>query len=60
MTFGERPTCAPVQPDGEGRATSRVPDLLDPAAGSYFLDAILDGCKDLRKRTAASPVSWRS
>ena len=57
MTFGERPTMrAAFNPTAKSaqEAASRIFSI--PAAGSYFLDAILDGCKDLRKRTAASPV----
>jgi hypothetical protein len=57
MTFGERPTMrAAFSPKATSAQEAASKIFAIPAAGSYFLDAILDGCKDFKKRSVENPV----
>lgn len=57
MTFGERPTRRvdfTPNPDAASDWVKRLFPITN--SGAYFLQAISDACRDLRKREAASPV----
>ena len=57
MTFGERPSRrADFSPNPEALldAAKRIFPVM--GSGAYFLQAITDACRDLRKREAPSPV----
>lgn len=57
MTFGERPTRqVDFTPNGETLEKSVARLFHRTGAGAYFMEAILDVCKDFRKREAARPV----
>ena len=56
-TFGERPTKrAPFTPDSAAVEKAAKQLFSINGAGAYFLQAIVEACQDLRKRSAPSPV----
>ncbi len=57
MTFGERPTLrADFAPKADAVQAAAGQLFAVPGSGSYLLQAVMDACKSLSKRTAASPV----
>lgn len=57
MTFGDRPTKrADFSPTTKLVEQAASTIFAVPGSGAYFLQAITDACKDLKKRGAASPV----
>jgi hypothetical protein len=57
MTFGERPTMrAEFSPKADAVQAAAGKLFAVPGTGSYLLQALMDTCKDLGKRKAATPV----
>lgn len=57
MTFGERPTMrADFLPKTDAVQAAAGKLFAVPGTGSYLLQALMDACKNLGKRTAANPV----
>jgi hypothetical protein len=57
MTFGERPTMrAEFSPKADAVKAAAGTLFAVPGSGSYLLQAVMDTCKNLGKRTAANPV----
>ena len=57
MTFGDRPTKrADFSPTAAAVEQAAGKIFATPGSGAYFLQAVMDGCADLRKKSAASPV----
>lgn len=57
MTFGERPTLrADFAPKADLVQAAAGKIFSVPGSGSYLLQAMMDACKNLSKRNAASPV----
>jgi hypothetical protein len=56
-TFGERPTKRADFSPTPGAALDAVSKIFAVAgSGAYFLEAVSDACKDLKKRGATSPI----
>jgi hypothetical protein len=57
MTFGERPTMrADFAPKPDAVQAAAAGLFAVPGSGSYLLQALMDACKDLGKRSAVNPV----
>ena len=56
-TFGDRPTKrADFSPTPAAAEQAAAKIFATPGSGAYFLQAIMEGCADLKKKAASSPV----